>query len=74
MCQELLSESFFVFALSAYGRLICEYTDMMCTNPPVGASFGSVMVGSITGMLIMGIFSPPLAKLALTFSAPEFFP
>lgn len=30
-------------------------------------------VGSITGMLIMGIFSPPLAKLALTFSAPEFF-
>merc|ERR1719428_1488942 len=50
VCQELLSESFFVFALSAYGRLICEYTDMMCTNPPVGASFGSVMVGSITGM------------------------
>merc|ERR1719428_420727 len=50
VCQELLSESFFVFALSAYGRLIIQYTDMMCTNPPVGASFGSVLVGGIKGM------------------------
>merc|ERR1719310_2255635 len=50
VCQELLSESFFVFALSAYGRLIIQYTDMMCTNPPIGASFGSVLVGGIKGM------------------------
>merc|ERR1719377_467890 len=50
VCQELLSESFFVFALSAYGRLITEYTDMMCNNPPLGDSFGTVMAGSIKGM------------------------
>ena len=30
-------------------------------------------IGSITGMVIMAIFSPPLAELALVFSAPEFF-
>ena len=30
-------------------------------------------VGSITGMLIMAIFSPPIAALAFSFSAPDFF-
>lgn len=30
-------------------------------------------IGSIVGMVVMAIFSPPLAKLALVFSAPEFF-
>ncbi|MCB1388332.1 MAG: tripartite tricarboxylate transporter permease [Rhodobacteraceae bacterium] len=29
-------------------------------------------IGSITGMLIMAIFSPPIAALAFSFSAPEF--
>merc|ERR1719191_1531847 len=31
---ELLGESFFVLELSAYARLICEYTDGVCDNPP----------------------------------------
>ncbi|MCA0204809.1 tripartite tricarboxylate transporter permease [Pararhodobacter sp.] len=30
-------------------------------------------IGSICGMLIMAIFSPPIAALAFSFSAPEFF-
>ncbi len=30
-------------------------------------------VGSIIGMIIMGIFSPPLAALAMSFSGPDFF-
>merc|ERR1719420_798483 len=34
--KELLSESFFVFAISAYARRVCDYSDMLCTNPPVG--------------------------------------
>jgi len=50
VCQELLSESFFVFALSAYGRLVCEYTDMLCDNPPLGDSFGTVVTNSLKGM------------------------
>src|SRR5690606_12679678 len=29
-------------------------------------------IGSICGMLIMAIFSPPIAALAFSFSAPEF--
>merc|ERR1719428_2123831 len=31
---ELLGESFFVLELSAYARLICEYTEGVCDNPP----------------------------------------
>merc|ERR1719428_1905632 len=31
---ELLGESFFVLELSAYARLICEYTEGVCNNPP----------------------------------------
>jgi len=51
VCQELLSESFFVFALSAYGRLVCEYTNMLCTDPPKGSSFGGAVVGGIKGIV-----------------------
>jgi len=30
-------------------------------------------IGSIIGMIIMGLFSPPLARLAMSFSAPDYF-
>jgi len=33
---ELLGESFFVLTLSAYCRLVWEYTDMLIENPPKG--------------------------------------
>merc|ERR1719482_121408 len=44
VCKELLSESFFVFGLSAYCRLVCEYAEMLCTAPPTGTSFGEAMI------------------------------
>ena len=47
--QESLSESSFVFALSASEQLIRKYTDMMCTNPLLGVSFGTVIVSSVKG-------------------------
>merc|ERR1719478_1519489 len=33
---ELLGESFFVLTLSAYTRLVCDFTDMLCDDPPAG--------------------------------------
>merc|ERR1719387_398074 len=41
--KELLSESFFVFSISAYGRVVSEYATMLITNPPQGASFGEAL-------------------------------
>jgi hypothetical protein len=52
VCQEMLSESFFVFALSAYGRLVIEYTQMMITDPPVGDSMGTVFVNCIKSLFV----------------------
>jgi hypothetical protein len=37
--KEVLNESFFVFALSAYGRKVVEYSKMLRENPPEGDSF-----------------------------------
>jgi hypothetical protein len=43
---ELLGESFFVLTLSAYARLVCEYTDMLLRGPPQAPGFGAdVMAG-----------------------------
>merc|ERR1719217_401652 len=33
---EVLGESFFVLSLSAYVRLVCDFTDTLCNNPPPG--------------------------------------
>jgi hypothetical protein len=37
--KEVINESFFVFGLSAYGRKVYEYSEMMRTDPPMGESF-----------------------------------
>merc|ERR1719316_1156325 len=37
--EELLSESFFVFVLSAYARKVSEYADKLIKDPPKGTSF-----------------------------------
>jgi hypothetical protein len=34
--KDLMSESFFVFCLSAFGRLVVEYSTVLRTNPPKG--------------------------------------
>merc|ERR1719345_461788 len=44
--EELLSECFFVFTISAYSRLVWEYCEMMCSNPPKGSGVcDGVMAG-----------------------------
>jgi len=45
---DLLGESFFVISISAYARLVWEYTEMMCDKPPQGTGLGSVIAGSIS--------------------------
>merc|ERR1719387_305248 len=45
--DELLSESFFVFVLSAYARKVGEYTDKLCDDPPKGAGFGAAFIGGV---------------------------
>merc|ERR1719424_1343456 len=45
--SELLGESFFVISISAYARLVWEYTEMMCSSPPKSTGLGSVISGSI---------------------------
>merc|ERR1719161_298890 len=45
--EELLSESFFVFVLSAYARKVGEYTDKLCDDPPKGAGFGAAFIGGV---------------------------
>merc|ERR1719352_2082420 len=37
--REVLNESFFVFALSAYARKVVEYSDKLRNDPPVGQTF-----------------------------------
>jgi len=37
--KDLLHTAHFFFALSAYARLVIEYTDMLCNSPPSGVSF-----------------------------------
>merc|ERR1719235_2836264 len=36
IAEEMLSESFFVFVLSAYARKTCEYSEILRTKPPQG--------------------------------------
>jgi hypothetical protein len=55
VCQELLNESFFVFCISAFGRLTCEYSKCLCEDPPPGSSFFGELWTAIKG-----VFAPPL--------------
>lgn len=41
---ELLSESFFVFAISKYARKVTDYATMLMNDPPRGESAGSILV------------------------------
>jgi len=55
VCQELMNEAFFVFCISAFGRLTTEYAETLRENPPTGAPFFGELVNCIKG-----IFTPPL--------------
>jgi len=45
--KELFSESFFVFAISSFARMVCDYAVMLCDNPPKGTSFGEAMTNGM---------------------------
>merc|ERR1719265_1840090 len=49
VCTEMMSESFFVFVLSAYARKSCEYPDLLCCPPPPGEGFGAAFIGGLKG-------------------------
>merc|ERR1719327_1478601 len=51
--SELLQESFFVFAISAYARKVCEYADMLENDPPAGESVVSTMTKSLKDTFLM---------------------
>jgi len=46
---ELLGESFFVLTLSAYARLVWEYSEMMIRGPPQSTGFGADVMEGIRG-------------------------
>merc|ERR1719159_734662 len=39
--KETFGESFFVLTVSAYARLVIEYAEVLCTNPPKGVGIGA---------------------------------
>merc|ERR1719310_666130 len=45
---DLLGENYFVLTISAYARLVIDYTDMMMTNPPQGAPVGASFMSGLT--------------------------
>merc|ERR1719265_632165 len=44
---DLLGENYFVLTVSAYARLVIDYSEMMMTNPPQGAGFGAALVDGL---------------------------
>merc|ERR1719265_1704540 len=46
---DLLGENYFVLTISAYARLVIDYTEMMMSSPPEGAGFGAAVIGGIKG-------------------------
>merc|ERR1719217_955126 len=45
---DLLGENYFVLAVSAYARLVIDYSEMMMSNPPQGAGFGAAITGGLS--------------------------
>merc|ERR1719388_274451 len=46
---DLLGENYFVLTISAYARLVIDYTEMMMSSPPQGAGFSAAVIGGIKG-------------------------
>merc|ERR1719316_2356235 len=46
--KETFGESFFVMTISAYARLVIEYAETLCNNPPKGVGFGEGISAGIS--------------------------
>lgn len=49
--KELMNESFFVFAISAFARVVVSYAHLLRTNPPSGSPLGKELVNNFKGMV-----------------------
>merc|ERR1719335_37526 len=45
---DLLGENYFVLTISAYARLVIDYSEMMITSPPQGAGVGASLASGLT--------------------------
>jgi hypothetical protein len=52
--QDLLGENYFVLTISAYARLVIDYSEMMMTNAPQGAGFGAALASGLQSTWDMG--------------------
>merc|ERR1719261_1300883 len=46
--KETFGESFFVVTVSAYARMVIEYAELLCTNPPKGVGIGAGISAGIS--------------------------
>merc|ERR1719301_65571 len=46
--KETFGESFFVLTVSAYARMVVEYAEVLCTNPPKGVGMGAGISAGIS--------------------------
>jgi hypothetical protein len=53
---DLMSESFFVFCLSAFGRLVVEYSTVLRTDPPTGKGFVSEFTESTKALVAIPLW------------------
>merc|ERR1740130_1564696 len=49
IATDLLGENYFVLTVSAYARLVVDYSEMMMTNPPQAPTFGGALAGGLKG-------------------------
>merc|ERR1740117_279605 len=45
---DLLGENYFVLTVSAYARLVIDYSEMMMSNPPQGVGFGAALASGLS--------------------------
>merc|ERR1719160_2476661 len=65
--KETFGESFFVLTVSAYARLVIEYAEVLCTNPPKGVGIGAGISAGISST-----FSGLGDKFNVTFTIKHF--
>merc|ERR1719217_1733979 len=67
--EDLLGENYFVLTVSAYARLVIDYSEMMMSNPPKGASIGSLVAGYFSSTWDMAAMTD---KFNLNFTMVHF--
>jgi hypothetical protein len=56
VCKELMNESFFVFCISAFGRMVIDYSVEVRTKPPQGQSFLGEMTSSLKELITIPLW------------------